>query len=345
MGITISINGELRDSFANYSDVRQKNYYPIQIGEPLIIQYCRFFLNSDDLGRDNQLLISTFRKKDELRAGSEAFNYYNPNEKAEKNIVDITDFGGENYGHNLCHYTKSYLGESLFFTTKIIEADKSDWEILDNIQYGISSFGSLPIVAQYLPYITVIDQGFRLFTKLIEFLDKDDIIYKQPIDLHFNKANMRQLQAGRYVMVHKMDKDEIINKLRLGDDNQLYYKDSNQTFDARSYFVLRINAEEHPQYDNFDYYQDMAAMIDTLNRNSLPNAQDIIEDFVSMYQSFNDIKTIRKIKSNINKHLLLGNTSSEDISQIQALYSSLSEENQALHASLIDELKGITISG
>ena len=343
MGIVISINKQLRDSYENYDDVREKNYKKIQIGEPLIMQYCRFFLNSEDLGNNNQLLISTFRKKEELRAGSEAFNYYNPKQKATDGKIDMSDFGGENYGHNLCYYTKSYLGESIFFTTKIVEADRGDWKILNDIQGGITSFGSLPILAQYLPYLTIIDEGFNLFTKLIKYLDKDDIIYKQPVDLHFNKINLRQLQSGRYVLVKSMGKKEIIDTLKLENDNRLYYKKTNKPFIKSSYFVIRINSEEHQQYDNFDYHQDMAAMIETLNRKKLINTKDIIEDFVNMYQSYNDIKTAREIKSNITKHIILGNTSPDNLNYIQALYSSLSAENQALHASLMKELKELKI--
>ena len=71
------------------------------------------------------IMLSTFVKTAEEKQGAaEAINYYNPETIFQNGQFRLTDFGAQHYGHELCYYTKSYLGESLRFTTKIMELDK-----------------------------------------------------------------------------------------------------------------------------------------------------------------------------------------------------------------------------
>jgi len=97
----------------------------------------------------NELMISTFIKSQETKeAAAEAINYFNREVKFNsKDEFQIEAFGGEHYGHALAYYTKSYLGESIYMTTKIMELDKIDDEVVKAIHKGIGTVSALPVFA------------------------------------------------------------------------------------------------------------------------------------------------------------------------------------------------------
>ena len=152
----LSVNGHLRSMYidATTEKKRTAGYTAVEIGRPLMIRYLRIYLNDQKLKNKNELMISTFLNSQEQKnAAAEAINYFDNEAHSQGGVLAIRDFGGEKYGHPLIYYSKSYLGESLYFTIKIMELDSVRSPTKKAIQDGLSTLGRFPMFAEYLPFL------------------------------------------------------------------------------------------------------------------------------------------------------------------------------------------------
>lgn len=337
MGVAISVNGRLRSVYDQFSssEERSDGYTQVQIGKPLLIRYLNFFLKFATDEKKNELMISTFVKTKETKeASAEAINYFNPKADFENNELTISTFGAELYGHPLIYYTKSYLGESIYLTSKVMELDKISDKTRNTIKNGLTTLSSLPSFAEFLPYIAGINVGVSLFSNIINFFNKDDpIIEGFNLDLIFNLNNVCRLQSGRFVCVQSLTNSELTtnDKFSLRKDNKLIHNDTGQEYKDSSYFVVQVDSKNNRRYENFDYFLGAADMLKQTNRGS--NQVENINSIVELLKSYNDIKAIHEIEK-----LSIDSTNEEVKKFIKAYYNSMSNELQPIYKDKVKEL-------
>jgi hypothetical protein len=281
---------------------RSYGYQEIEIGKPLVSRYLRIFVKWGDKNKDDQdLMISTHVKTTEQKRGAaESVNYYNPNAEFRNGEFELVDFGAMCYGHELCYYTKSYLGESLRFTTRIMELDSLDKNAVRAIKAGIGTVAGLPSFASFLPYAAMATAGATVAEKLVKLFDKDDVILPaHDLDLHFRKANSRLLQSGRIVCVADPQNgtiadDDIVGDYKLSADNRLVHAITDVEYTNSVYIVLQINQEKNTLYNDFDYFQDAAELLARTNRGG--DAREFVDTFVDMARAYTDVDAIRQIE-------------------------------------------------
>jgi hypothetical protein len=337
MANLLSVNGKLKSLYyqAGVEEERSSGYKVIDIGQPLVVRYLFFFLNFKTKGKREQIMISTFIKTAEEKQGAaEAINYYNPKTVFKEDMFRLTDFGGEVYGHELCYYTKSYLGESLRLTTKIMELDKiKDEAVVNAIQEGISRVSALPAFAEFLPYAAMAKTGVSAFAKIVDIFNRDDVIVDgHDLDLHFNRNNARRLQSGRIVCIPGKEEKSIMENYMLRSDNRLVEIDnSDKEYVESSYFVLQLNNEMNRLYENFDHFQSAADLLQKTNRGGDP--KEFADRIVSVFQGYNDIDAVRKIED-----LAFELEDEDSRKKLKALYKSMSPDMKRVYQTRINEL-------
>ena len=337
MANLLSVNGTLKlmHFVPDENEERSAGYEAIDIGKPLVLRYLSFFLKHDDAKGGDEIMISTFVKTTEEKAGAaEAINYFNPEAKFKRKKLVLDDFGGQYYGHELCYYTKSYLGASIRLTTKVMELDKSNKDFIKALKSGVKSIAGLPAFASYLPYAAMASSGIDIVTKIIDFINKDDdVIRDHDIDLHFKRNYSRRLQSGRIVCVPGQREDKFIGHYKLNPYNRLVsIENENSEYRDSSYFVLQINSEKNRLYENFDYFHHSAELLAMTNRGG--NPKEFIDTMFTSLKAYNDVTSIREIED-------LSLDQSEDAKKhIMALYRMMSPDIKRLYQSRVEALIG-----
>ncbi len=299
MASLLSVNGTLKNMFEreDLDQPRGDNYKDLAIGQPIVVRYLHIFVKwGRREGTGEDLMISTFTKTtEEKAAAAEAINYFNPDTTFRSGEFDLVDFGGEVYGHELLYYNKAYLGESIRFTTKIMELDNFDDDELNVLNHGMSSISGLPVFSSYLPYFSIAKNGAGIIQKLINFLNSDDeVLPSHSLDLHFNRHHARHLQSGRVVCIPDRNEKEILGKYQLSTDNRLLALDDGSEFRDASYYVIQINNEKNKLYDHFDHFQNAAELLSKTNR--AQSAMGIIPTLIDLATGVNDSTVIAQIE-------------------------------------------------
>ncbi len=338
----LSVNGRLRSLYeqASVDEVRSTGYNQLDIGKPLMIRYLHFFLIHKTGERENELMISTFLKASESKeAAAETVNFFDNKVRfGSGDELRITDFGAARYGHPLCYYTRSYLGESIFLTTKIMELDKVDQQMVDAIKGGIRTVVSLPFFAEFLPYAVGATVGVTLFQKLFDLFNKDDAIVEgHNLDLHFGLQHVRRLQSGRIVCIPDREESEIMGSGRyaLSVDNRLVDVETGEEYRDSSYFVIQVDARPNKKYESFNYMMGAAELLKMTNRGEDPT--EYISTMIDLFKGYNDIAAMQEIED------LSIDADDETVrKKIKALYRSMSQETRALYK---DRVKTLTAVG
>lgn len=335
----LSVNGKLCSLYDAPAAKRKRirGYRPVAIGEPLVIRYLYFFVCHNTYERKNKLMISTFLKTKETKeAAAEAINYFNRGAVFDNNHEFRLDaFGGEHYGHPLIYYTKSYLGESLYLTTKIMELDKIDDKVVRALQKGIGMAAAIPVFAEFLPYAAGAHVGVSLFQKINNLFNQDDpIVRGHNLDLYFNLENGARLQSGRIVCVTGDMSEGVLlhgDKYRLSDSNRLMEARTGKEYTDSPYFVVQVDAKTNRKFEFFDYYLGAAGLLKETNRGG--NAAEIIAAVVDMFKGYRDIRAIKEIED-----LSVDAGSRHTKKMIKALYKSMSNETRKIYKDRIREI-------
>lgn len=296
----LSVNGKLRSLYdrATVTEPRASGYTDLDIGRPLIVQYLYFFLRHKSPEKKNELMISSFMKTTETKqAAAEAINYFDNTARFDKNKeLRISDFGAERYGHRLCYYTKSYLGEALYMTIKIMEIDKINKKLIEAIKKGIGTVGSLPVFAEFLPYAAGASVGVSLFGKIIDLFNKDyAIVQGHDLDLHFGLENVRRLQSGRIVCVPEQEEEYLLGgKYELTQDNKLIEVNSKTEYTDTSYFVIQVDAKPNKKLESFDYFLGAADLLKLTNRGG--DSTELVHTVVDIFKGYNDSQAVCEIE-------------------------------------------------
>lgn len=300
----LSIDGNLQSlystsDFSTARDSRSADYSQIGIGKPIVVRYLHHYLNFPKAPATKQeIMISTFVKTlEEKKPAAEAISYYSPNVIFHSGIKSIKSFGADNFGHELIYYSKSYIGQPVKMTTKVMELDNYD-EVFKAISDGTESLGNMPFFVEYIPYMAVAKSSVNFISKLYKLIDKDDpIIPRLALDLFYYIPNMPRLQSGRILCVHKsqLTQEEFISKgYKLTPENNLVDSTGTQ-YSESSYFVVQVNSEVRPEFDDFEYHQNAAELLTMTNRGA--NIGGFIETAVQGFKSYSDILTINEMES------------------------------------------------
>ena len=336
MASLLSVNGLLKSLYeqSDNSGKRSQGYSELKIGKPLVVRYLRVFTKWGTKSKnDQELMISTFVKAAEEKAGAaEAINYFNGETEFINGEFTLTDIGGQRYGHELCYYTKSYLGESIRLTTKIMELDKIDKKTVRAIQSGIGTISGLPTFSSFLYFGALASFGASVVTKIANIFNRDDVILNNhDLDLYFQRNNARRIQSGRILCVPGKNASEFTDKYKLNPNNELVSVEGNEKYRGSTYFVLQINSERSNLYDNFDYFQHAAQLLDKTNRGGDP--REFVNLAVSMFQAHTDIDAFRKIED-----LAFEMQDEKSREKAKALFKHISPESRKLFEFRFNEL-------
>ena len=357
-----SVGGKLESLYGQpgADEELSPGYKPLRIGEPLVARYLRFFIKFESKEYKNEVMISTYLKTAEEKQGaSEAINYYNPElalktgykkwlrakwlHKNKDVSFQLADFGAQRYAHELIYYTRSYLGESLRLTTKIMELDKVDDEIVKSIREGFSAIAEMPAFVEFLPYTALASDGIGTIAKIANTFNKDDVIVgSHDLDLHFKRNHDKVLQSGRIVCIPDIDESEFLGKYKLRSDNVLVADDELVTdeeveYTDSSYYVLQVNNEENKLYENFDHFQRAAELLKKTNSGG--NLREVVDTIVSVSQGYNDMDATRKIVALIPKMDTKDDKKREEVEdKIKAHYNNMSPDMQELYQSQMNAI-------
>jgi hypothetical protein len=330
----LSVNGNLQSLYPQVwvETGRSTGYKALDIGEPLVVRYLYFFIKHETSERTNELMISTFIKTTEEKQGaSEAINCYRPETVFKDGEFRLPNIGAQHYGHELCYYTKSYLGESLRLTTKIMELDKVDKNIVEAIEGGVSAISGIPVFVEFVPVVALIKPSVSILANLTNLFYKDDVIESgHDLDLHFNRPNAERLQSGRIVCISEKDESDILNKYKLDSNNKLVTEDGNE-YTESTYYVLQVNNEKNSLYENFDHFQHAAELLGKVNRGG--NMRGVVNSVVDIAKGCNDMAAIRQIEE-----LALDMDDKDSQKKVKALYKGMSPEMQGIYQSHVKEM-------
>ena len=290
----LSVNGKLRSLYyePGEQEERSQGYTSLELGKPLVVRYLYFFLKLDNAKNKNQeIMISTFVKtEEEKKAAAEAINFYDPKTKFSGSKAEIENFGADTYGHELIYYAKSFIGEAVKLTTKIMELDNPDKTITE-ITSGIEKIGDLPFFVEYLPYAAIAKSSVGLLGSIFKILDRDDpIVHGLRLDLFHNRPNSPRLQSGRIVCVQGKTEEEIINGGYSLNKNNRLIDSSGKSYTESPYFVIQVNSERQTTYENFEYFQNAAELLSLTNQPE--GLKDFIETAAEGFKTYSDISTI-----------------------------------------------------
>ena len=326
----LSVNGQLRSMYyePGEDEERSQGYTPVEIGKPLVVRYLYFFLKLDDAGtRDQEIMVSTYVKTiDEKKPAAEAINFYDPKTRFVDDKTEIQNFGADTYGHELIYYTKSFIGEPIKLTTKIMELDNSADEI-KQLTEGIDQIGGLPFFAEYLPYAAIAKSSMGFLEKIFNLLNKDDpIIPRLRLDMFYSRLNSPKLQSGRIVCIQGKSEEDMLNPdkgYKLDKKNRLVDKDDN-LYKETPYFVLQVNSESQTTYEDFEYFQNAAELLTLTNREG--GLKDFVETTVDGFRSYSDIFTISNMED------LQDDLDDEDTkARFKAMFKGLSSDVKSLY--------------
>lgn len=355
MASLLSIDGTLRslydqptaNALRSVDPVRSTGYAEVAIGTPLVCRYLYRLIRIES-GDRKQILVSTYVKTREEKAPvAEAITFYDNDATSRFSgpIMSIEDFGGKNYGHELCYYAKSYRGESIRLTSTVHELD--DNSVAKAIASAVQKGAALPMFSPLLPYAAGVAIGASLFQKLIDVFNRDDTISEHHIDLHFNRMNSKRLQSGRIVCIPGLADADFLPKseggklanpgFRLSNSNRLVHiggaSDGNE-YTARDYFVIQIDAKEHELYNEFDHYKGAAEIIARTNRSS-GLASDIMKVTSDVYGAAQDVYAIRRIEA-----MSVNSTDPAVAEKIKAEWRSMSPDMQRMYDARVKEIVG-----
>jgi hypothetical protein len=295
----LSVNGKLRSLYyePGQQEERSQGYVPLGIGKPIVVRYLFFFLRLDNAGnKDQEVMISSFvRTEEEKKAAAEAINFYDPKLRFSKGRAEVEGFGGDTYGHELLYYSKSFTGEPMKLTAKIMELDNPQ-KTIKEITDSIDRIGDLPFFAEYLPYAAIAKSSLDLLGKIFKILDRDDpIVPGLRLDLFHNRPNSARLQSGRIVCIQGKSEDEILSSgYRLNRKNHLV--DANGgIYTQTPYFVLQVNSERQPTYGAFEHFQNAAELLSLTNRPQ--GLKEFIETAAEGFKTYADIAAVSEMES------------------------------------------------
>jgi len=321
-----SIGGQLisiYDDVPSSTPEHSQKYNPIQLGEPLVIRYKKFFINEPtSANKKEEIMLSTFLTSSEsANPATETVNFYDDKMQFDSEGKKYFDPArADNYGNQLIYYTKSYLGEPILMTTSVMELDNQNYT--DILNKALSTASTLPFFIEYLPHIVVAQTISDWLGKLWNFLDKDDeIMGRMSLNLYYERDFSEKLRHGRYVCVKGLEESDLLG-FKLKTDNTLL-DPSGQPYEGSSYFVTQVDSKYEEEYENFQNAQASAELLALTNRKEGSDLQGFLNVSIEAASAYSDIETLNKMEKIQNR---LSQTGMLD--KYKAYYNNLSSETQ-----------------
>lgn len=330
----LSVNGTLQSLIKTPGEesIRSQGYNAIAIGKPLTIRYLHCFLKLDVKDSDEQeIMLSSFVKtEEEKKAAAESVNFYDPKLLFKDGKRHLDTFSADVYGHELIYYSKSYLGEPIKLTTRIMEIDNH--ESLDAISDGISQASDIPFFLEYVPFLAVAKGSFDLFKSILKMLDKDDPIVKGlRMALHFQEPHMPRLQSGRIVCIQGMSEEKALSLgLRLSVNNKLLDADG-KLYENSPYYVIQVNAAAHKGYENFQYHQQTAELLSLTNRDGgFQEFVNVMAQGIKVHGDMEVIDEMEELRDSLDEPA--------SVEKFKALFKGLSKDVKSVYRKKYNEI-------
>lgn len=335
-------------------------YNELKIGEPIIIQYLRFHifnerlkhkkmhLNMDvkDLFRDkmNEVIITTHIKSEPQKvAAPEMVNYFNDKVITDNGRLNISDFGANKYGHELCYYDEHYKGQNIRLTVSAFELDKINSKDVEIVQNTLSSFSDLPYISQFKLPDGLIGNVLSLVSNTYNLINKDDMLIEpHDFDLFFEKTNRQKLRSGRYLLIQDNKNDEptvtITNLEDCSLDNENRLIKDGEEVTGITYVVLQVNSDKVPKYKKFNLYQSASEFLSLMNTGI--DKEVYLDNLTKMVFDYNDIDMMMKSEKLIKKHQInYPAMPDEENDLLKAYINSMSDEMKEKYNNVIVQLK------
>lgn len=335
---------EKNDKFVSaYEEVTPSTRYkPVKIGDPLMIRYLRFNICDERLAleKTNEVMITTQIKNQATKLSApQMVNYFENVPTYGENKLNISDLGGDTYGHHLIYYDHAYRGQEIKFTVAGLELDSSNMKHVETLKQTVSAFAKLPGVSTLRLPEDVIKRTMDLASQVYKFVNRDDVILPaHSVDLYFNSLDQQHLRSGRYLLIQNDCVTEVLdgkNKYSLNDENILM--NNGKAVEDCSYVILQVNNEVHDEYKDFDLYQSAAQYLDLINPGIEVDA--FADNLTKMVTDYRDVDMMMRTKKLINQNKDFSKRSSDDLAMIGAYLSNMSDEMKSVHQDVIDDLK------
>ena len=326
----VSVDGKLAlPSNAHPDDPK---YNPVLIGQPLVIEILQMAFGDvkDWLGTSEILVSSWAKAGGTAKPGARAVNVMR---KKIPQFYHLTDFGAQEYGHQLIYYSPAYDGQTIRFSVEFLEIDKLGSEGTTKLGNALKGLGALPIFAPQLAYLALAPQILELSRKLYNIFNRNDQILLEHLDLG-KDPDGNILSSGRFVLVRgNYNPIKFIQNYKLESDNRLYTQTGELAENAGmtdAYVVVRINSVEKKEYRDFEAASAAQEILDAaLNQNLTAEVAGLITDGIKASKQLDSVRSVL----DLNKKLGKAATADEKAklkSEIETEFKKLTEDQVSL---------------
>lgn len=297
----ISIDGKL--SLPSKPHPGDPKYTPVTVGQPVCIELLHMaFGNVKDWWGKSEILVSSWAKTGaKAKPGARAVNLMR---KKIPQFYHLSDFGAQEYGHQLVYYSPVYGSETIRFSVEFLEIDKLGADGTAKLGNALKSLGALPIFAPQLAYLALAPQIIELGRKLYNIFNRNDQILLEHLDLG-KDPDGNILSSGRYILVHGNHNPlKFMDAYKLGDDNKLYAGNdlAEEAGMTNPYVVVRINAVEKNEYKDFEATSAAQEILDTVLNQSITNEiAEVITDSVKASKQYDSVKKVLDLNKKLGK--------------------------------------------
>jgi hypothetical protein len=302
MSAFVSIDGKLSLPSAPHPD--DGKYNPIEVSKPVCIEILHLaFGEIRDWWGKSEILVSSWSKTGgTAKPGARKVNLL------RKNIPKfhhLSDLGAAEYGHNLIYYTPVYGREPIRFSVEFLEIDKLGGDGITKLGQALQNLGGLPVFAPQLSFLAAAPQILELGRKLYDIFNRNDVALLEHLDLS-KDPDSNILTSGRYVLVRGSHNAlTFVERYKLEKDNKLYTQDNRLAEEAGlkdPYLVIRINAVEKKEYENFEFDSAAQEIMDTvLNQGVNESIAELLSEGVKATKHFAAAKRIMELKLRLDK--------------------------------------------
>ncbi len=342
MSVLLSIDGEF---FSTSTGHPGTGYDPITIGRPLAIELLTFFPGADikEWGNKAELMItSQIRLGPSQDPAAKQINMLLRNYRF-RDADPVQDYGGDVFGDPMLFYTKAFTGQRLGLTVTGVEMDKISPSLWTGIRTTLSNVGSLAFFTSAAPYLGAAGIGVKVAKLLAKGVMRNDRLQIGRADFRYASLDQPLLQSGRYVFWnHKKGptSSAMRSKYKLtGTDydtpNILVAKEDDTLYEDTPYFVVRIDAQKRPEYDDFELGSQSAELLAVWG-DKTPSAT-IFEAIGDLAEQVNDASQLSSLSSLLKEFKRAGAEERKKLkAQIEARLKLFSDDNSEFVEGLME---------
>jgi hypothetical protein len=303
MPVFFSDNGVLSEPEKAHSPAQ--DYEPVGIGKPLCVEILHVaFGDVRDLRGKAEVLVSSWAKLG--GTGSPGPRVINVMRTGVDEFEHLSSFGAAEYGNPLSYYAPSYKGERLRLSIELLEIDKLRPEGVRTLGNALGKLARLAVFAPQLAYMTLAPDVLKLGRKLYNLLNRNDQVLLEHLDLAFDEPDLKVLTSGRFVIIHSNQRaSTILRDFRLSSGSELVTETgtlAEETGMKSPYVVIRINAEEKPEYRDFEIdHATQERLAGVLNENITEEFAEFVRNGVAATVRLDAIGNLVELKNRLDE--------------------------------------------